>query len=88
VIDAEFCFLQMEGKSISIDAVKFGQPMLGVSSEALDAIDVIGAKSKLVISVIDAMMPRIAEIDQTVMAHPAIGVNDRFQIAMATNHRS
>jgi hypothetical protein len=56
VVEAKFCFFQMERKSVLVDAVKFGQPMLGVSPEALDAIDAVGTKSKLIVAVMDAMM--------------------------------
>lgn len=49
-------------------------------------VDVVRPQGKLVVAVADAMMPRVAKIDQAVVAHPAIGVNDRWQIGMAANH--
>ena len=39
------------------------------------------------VAVMDAMMPRVTEIDQAVIAQPTIGKNYRFRIGMATNHR-
>jgi hypothetical protein len=51
--------------------------MLDVSPEALDAIDVVGAKSKLMVAVMDAMMPRVTDIDQAVIAQPTIVSNRR-----------
>ena len=56
MVEAKFCFFQMERKSVLVDAVKFGQPLPGVSLEALDTIDVVGVKSKLIVAVMDALM--------------------------------
>jgi hypothetical protein len=46
----------MGRRSVLVDTVKFGQPMLGIYPEALDGIDVVGAKSKPIVAVMDAMM--------------------------------
>ena len=88
MVKAKFCFLQMERKGIPVDAVELGEPVFGISPEALDAIDVVRSQGELVVAMIDSMMACVAEIDQAVVAHPAVGVDHGFQIGMAANHRS
>ena len=61
----------MEG--VSGEAFKLCQPDLGQPPEAFDAIDVDGSLGKLVLPMIDADVA-IPEIDQAVVAAPAIAV--------------
>ena len=63
----------MEG--VPGEALELCQPDLCQAPEALDAVDVDGAVGELVPGVFDAEVT-VAEIDQPVVAAPAIGVDD------------
>ena len=72
----------MEG--VSGQSLELRQPDLGEAPEAFDAVDVDGAFGELVAGVIDAEVA-IAEIDQTVVATPAIGVDDGAEVDPAAD---
>ena len=61
---------------MSRQALELGQPDLGQAPEAFDAVDMDGSPAELVAGMIDTDVA-IAEIDQAVVAAPAIGVDDR-----------
>ena len=63
----------MEG--VPGEALELRQADLGQAPEAFDAVDVDGAVGELVFGMIDAEVA-VAEIDQAVVATPAIGVDD------------
>ena len=56
-------------------ALALGQPDLGQAPEAFDAVDMDGSLRELVAGMIDADVA-IAEVDQAMVAAPAIGVDD------------
>ena len=87
VIEAKFCFFQMERKGAFAHAVKLRQAVLGKAPKALDAVDVIRPNGKFVLPVMDAKVSRIAEINQAVVTALAIGVNRRIEFSMTANHR-
>jgi hypothetical protein len=58
------------------DAVELLQAMLGEAPETLDAVDVVRPAGELVLPVIDSVMLRVADIDQAVVAAPAVAVDD------------
>jgi hypothetical protein len=57
VIEAEFGFFQREGKGALADAMELGEAVLGVAPKALDAVDMVGPESELVVAVVDPSMP-------------------------------
>src|SRR5271169_3233036 len=65
----------MEMEGMFGHAFELGEADLGEAPEAFDAVDVYGAVGELVVSVVDAQVA-IAEINQAVVATPAIGVDD------------
>ena len=87
MIEAEFCFFQMERKCAFAHAVKLRQAMLGKAPKAFDSVDVIRSDGKFVVPVMDAKVSCVAEINQAVVTAPAIGVNRRIKLGMAANHR-
>ena len=66
-------------------ALEFGQPDLGQAPEAFDAVDMDGSLRELVAGMIDADVA-IAEIDQAVVAAPAIGVDDGARVDPAADN--
>ena len=56
--------------------MKLLQAMLGKTPEALNAVDVVRAARELILSVIDSVMLRVTDIDQTIVTTPAITMDD------------
>ena len=66
-------------------ALELGQPDFGQAPEAFDAVDMNGSFRKLVAGMIDADVA-IAEIDEAVVAAPAIGVDDGARVHPAADN--
>ena len=69
----------MQVKSFLRNAVEFMQPAFGTRPETFYAVDVIRAISKLIVRVINPKMFAVADINQSVVAAPAVRMNDRFR---------
>jgi|SRR5271168_2930592 len=70
---------------IGFDAIEPGQAALGETPEGLDAVDVSPAFGKSFLFV-DADMPVEADIDQAVIAGPAVRANDAGRIDPAPDN--
>ena len=64
----------MEKKELRADAAQFAEAELGLTPEALDAIDMVLAAGELVLMVMNAMV-RAAAQHEAVVSLPAVGVN-------------
>lgn len=69
------------------DSVELEQATFGEAPEALDAVDVIRSKSELIVRVADPEVLIVADIDQSVVASPAVCVKDGFNSDSAANDR-
>lgn len=67
------------------DAVELGQSSFGVAPEGLDAVDVGLEVGELVVVMPDAEVFGVADVDQAVIAPPAVAVNDAGQVDLAAN---
>ena len=85
MIVAPFGFLEMQVEGVSGQSLELGEPDLGDTPEALDAVDVDGLAHELVLAVIDAEVA-VAEIDEALIAGPAIGVNDGVGVDLAADN--
>ena len=85
MVVSPFGLLEMEVEGGFRQALEFGQPDFGQAPEALDAVDMDGALGELVPGMIDAEVA-IAEIDQAVVATPAIGVDDGARVHPAADN--
>ena len=79
MVVSPFGLLEMEVEGVSRQALELGQPDLGQAPEAFDAVDMNGAFGELVAGMVDADVA-IAEVDQAVVAAPAIGVDDALPL--------
>lgn len=86
LVEAELGFLEVQVKHMALDAFHLGQTQLGVSPERLDTIDVRLRVGELVTAVIHAQMLGVADIDEAVIAAPAIAVDDAVQRYLAPNN--
>ena len=80
MIVSPFGLLEMEVEGVFRQALELGQPDFGQAPEAFDAVDMNGSFRKLVAGMFDADVA-IAEIDEAVVAAPAIGVDDGARVS-------
>jgi len=76
----------MQVKGPSRNAIELLQPPFSEAPEALNAINMMRSADKLVPSMIDAEMLRVTDINQTVIATPAVRMNDGIQGHTTTNY--
>lgn len=79
MIKTPFALFQVQIESFFRHAVELLQATFGIRPETFDAVDMRIAGDKLILRVIDAVMFIKADIDQTVVAAPAVRMNDRVQ---------
>ena len=87
MVETEFGLLEMKVKGMSGDAIELEQATFGEAPKAFDAVDVMRSASEFVLAMIDAKMLVEAQINQTVVPSPTIGVQHGFGSDSATNHR-
>ena len=78
MIEPEFSLFDVEVEESPGEASVLGQASLGVTPEGLDAVDMTGAASKFVVTVVDAKVTLVSNVNQPVIPLPSIGVNDAF----------
>ena len=66
----------MQIESAIGDSVELLKSALGITPEALNAVDVVRASGELVCSMLDSEMLTVSDINQAVIAAPAITVDD------------
>ena len=69
------------------DAAEPGEPPFGQAPEALDAVDAVKLAGELVLPVLDTEVLVVAEVHQTLIAHPAVGMEHGAEACPAANHR-
>lgn len=85
MVETELCFLEVQIEGVFGNAFELGESEFGISPEALDAIDVRLFVGKFVSPMLDAQVFGVANIDQAIVAAPAIGMDDALQIDFASN---
>lgn len=85
VVEAELGFFQMKVEGMFRNSVELEQTAFGEAPEAFDAVDVVRSPSELVVGVADPEVLVEAEIDQAVVASPAVGVEYGFWSDSSTN---
>ncbi len=53
--------------------------MFSITPEALDAVDMMRPAHELALSMVDSEVLRVAYVNQSIIAAPAVGVNDHFR---------
>lgn len=80
MVEPKFAFFEMDKKVFASNAAAFRQSRFRGAPEALDAIDGhAAAADKDTVAVFDAEMFAVTEVDQAVVANPAVGMNDAGQ---------
>src|SRR5262245_28209163 len=80
MIEPKFTFFEMEKKVFAPNATALRESRLRRAPETLDAVDVHPAPAhKDTIAVFNPEVFAVPEVDQAVVANPAVGVNDAGQ---------
>jgi len=80
VVEAELAVLQVQFKGVAGHTFELGALGLGEAPERLDTVDVLLASDKLALAVVDPEVLVEADVDQPVIAAPAVGVDDAADI--------
>jgi len=87
MVEAKFTFFEMEVEVLAPNAATFGQARLGRAPKAFDAIDVdAAAADEDALAMFDAKVFAVAEVDQAVVAEPAVGVDNALEGNAAANN--
>lgn len=76
----------MQVESVSRDAIELLQATLGKAPEAFDAINISRASDELIRAMIDSEVFRVSDINQAVIAAPAIRVDHSFSRHSTANN--
>ena len=86
VIEAKFGLFEMQLELVASHAMKLRQPMFGIAPERLDAVDMPGDFDEFVVAVIDPKVLLQTQINPSIVASSAIGVNDAVRIHFTPNN--
>ena len=87
MVEPELSLLQVPVKRVPWHAVELHHPALGIAPKTLDAIDMNVASGKFISAMVDSQVFVKADIDQSVVAPPAVSVDDTGNIGFASDDR-
>ena len=86
MVEAELRLFEVEVEGVSGHTAELCQASFCQAPEALDSVDVVALAGELVVPMLDPEVLVEAQVDQTVVACPAVGVEHRAEACSATNH--
>ncbi len=86
MIEPVLALFEMQVESINRDAIELLQASLTETPEALNAVDMRRVADELISPMIDSVMFTVANIDQSVIAAPAIAIDDGVGCHATTNN--
>ena len=86
VVKSEFAFFQMKVKSVFCQPAKAHKTRLGEGSEAFNAINMRVFIGKFIVAMLHPEVLLIAQVDQAIVAAPAIRVDNTFEFYPTTNY--
>lgn len=85
MVEPELCLFQMQIEGVPGHAIELHQSALGITPKALNAVDMNRASCKFIVAVVDSQMFVKANINQSVVTAPAVGVDDAGYVSLASN---
>ena len=85
IVKAVFSFLQVQIKGAPRHTIEFHQTPFGITPEAFNPVDMGVTPGKLIFAVVDPKMLVKAHINQTIVAAPAISVDDACYIGFTSD---
>lgn len=87
MIKSKLTLLQMQSKGMFSHAIELRQASFGKAPKGFNTVDMAAASDELIIAMVDSKVLVKANIDQTIVATPAIGVDDTQRISFASDNR-
>jgi hypothetical protein len=87
MIKPKLTFLQMQSKGMFSHTIELRQAALGKAPKGLNTVDMAATPHKLIVAVVDPKVLVKANIHQTIVATPTIGVDDTQRIGFASDNR-
>ena len=86
MVETKLRFLQMQVEGVSRQTFELSEPVLGEAPKGFDAVDVIFPVGELILTMADAEVFGIANVDEAVVADPAIGVNHGVEVDLSSDN--
>lgn len=86
MIESPFAFFEMEIKSLLVNAFESMKPNFGEAPECFDAVDMRLPPNKFTLAMVHSEMFLVADIHESVVASPAITMNDAANIHFTSDN--
>jgi hypothetical protein len=87
MIKPKLALLQMQSKGMFSHAIELSQAALGKAPKGFNTVDMMRTAHKLILTMVDPKVFIKANIDQSIVATPTIGVDDAQRIRFASDNR-
>lgn len=84
VVESELGFFEVKVEGVPGDTFELSEPVFGEAPKGLDAIDVVVSIGELVFAMSDPQVFGIADVDEAVVADPAVSVDDRVEADLSS----
>ncbi len=86
MIESPFAFFQMKIKGLFVNAFKSMKPDFGEAPECFNAVDMRLPSNEFALAMMHSEMFLVADINKSVVASPAITMNDAANIHFASDN--
>jgi len=86
MVEPEFTRFQVQVEAMFGDAVERRKSSFGKTPKGFDSARVMFSPGELVVAMIDPEMPVKADIHQSIVATPAVGVDDAVDVSLASDN--
>ena len=87
MIKPKLALLQMQRKGMFGHTIELSQATFGKAPKGFNTVDMVRTAHKLILTMIDPKVLIKANVDQTIIATPAIGVDDAQRVSFASDNR-
>lgn len=86
MIEAELGLLEVQVEHMPLNTLHLGQAQFGIGPERFDAVDVGQIVGELIAGMVHPQVLGVPNVHQSVIAAPAIAVDDAIERHLATDH--
>jgi len=86
MVESELALFQMQTEGLFGNAVELSQSAFGKAPKRLNSVDVMLSPDELVVTVVYPEMLVKADVHQSIVAAPAIGVDDAVDVGFAPDN--
>jgi hypothetical protein len=86
MVESELRFFEVKVEGVPRHTFELSQPVFGETPKGLNSIDVVAAVSEFIFTVTNSEMLRVSYVDQAVITHPTVSVNDRIEADLAADN--